>query len=54
MCKYALYEGAEGFCCAARKPANPCQAGLRQLLFGKWELAAIHQGKENDKGLLTI
>ena len=26
--KYALYEIAAGFCCAARKPANPCQAAL--------------------------
>ena len=24
ICKYAFYESSEGFCCSARKPANPC------------------------------
>ena len=24
ICKYALYERSEGFCCGTRNPANPC------------------------------
>ena len=30
ICKYALYESSEGFCCGARKPANPCHPGVNQ------------------------
>ena len=27
ICKYALSESSEGFCCGTRKPANPCHPG---------------------------
>ena len=27
ICKYALSESSEGFCCGPRKPANPCHPG---------------------------
>ena len=31
ICKYALYESSEGFCCGCRKPADPCHPDSEQL-----------------------
>ena len=46
ICKYALYERAEGFCCAARKPANPCQAGAVVIfdIVNPWSRNINHDG----------
>ena len=40
-CKYALYESSKGFCCALRKPANPCYPGNDQCFFVKVPLLSL-------------